>query len=569
MADGLPMINDLMQQGQNLTGMTNDKLKEAQGILQSALDTHVLLSHYGWYKKLSGDAEEALNNAKSTALDMIGKAGGEGNSLINPAEMISNGINKINSARRTLNTQIENVKQLQQQGKDIYNNMGGKARQLEAEGQDALNATRKNITNKIKTSVEKVKTEVGDKVVDAKSNFKTKLDEGQEYIKSQKEGMTQQLKSTTGNAEKETEGMFSRIKNAFTSSPKQTVEESLPKMPEITMEDPADSPLLSGLSQAGQKMVDMKAQKFINDYYATEQFPDDIFADTLESNGAKIRLIPGVKAPKKLLKKGGKKKTVKQEEEQQKKATQDNTVADEEANARPALSTQGQDALFPMREAMAKKNVMKPSEETESATKQEESEPIENMQNSPSDMSTDEIKSRMANMEGARSPQAEQEYQQLKTELQSRQTPQMEEPAIATRESDLMGDISMNGTVRSGIQATESAVQSGVNEVNRIGQQAQQNMQDAYRTFSDITSQGTNDVQTIAKSVSNAVSDKLSGLTKSLGTATEESAVDDEDPLGLAITVGLGLATLGTQIADFFKKPPHEVIAQTGEQIGV
>ena len=66
--DLLP-ITDMAQSAQiaQYGALANDKLKEASGILQSALDTHMLLSNFDAYKQFSNDVSDQINELTKSA----------------------------------------------------------------------------------------------------------------------------------------------------------------------------------------------------------------------------------------------------------------------------------------------------------------------------------------------------------------------------------------------------------------------------------------------------------------------------------------------------------------------
>lgn len=69
-----------------------------------------------------------------------------------------------------------------------------------------------------------------------------------------------------------------------------------------------------------------------------------------------------------------------------------------------------------------------------------------------------------------------------------------------------------------------------------------------------------------------AVNSTMSGLQKAkkaLMTATEDSTDYDELPFGELINGALGLATMGTMIADLFTPKPKQTLTVQGEQLGV
>lgn len=64
------------------------------------------------------------------------------------------------------------------------------------------------------------------------------------------------------------------------------------------------------------------------------------------------------------------------------------------------------------------------------------------------------------------------------------------------------------------------------------------------------------------------VSNTTEDLGKSLGTAAEESLAADEDPVGLLVTAGLGLASLGDSIAEAIENK-RIIPSQPGFQMGI
>ena len=222
------------------------------------------------------------------------------------------------------------------------------------------------------------------------------------------------------------------------------------------------------------------------------------------------------------------------------------------------LSAEGADQLLPMREMIAQQNALE----------------INNM-------TSDELASEMINLNGARSPLAEQRYQALKSKYEEKLATEQPEPQAKPQVESTVETPITSPTSQS---LVESSVNDGIPRINLEVPDVMPNIspaiQDLNQTFENgmdqarnLVNLGQQNIQDTASSVTSMLkqkaSDVISDTTKSLFGDTEDSLEGDEDPIGLAVTIGLGIASIGSQIADLFKSTPRQNIAVQGQQVGV
>jgi hypothetical protein len=573
--DLLP-ITDMAQSAQiaQYGTLANDKLKEASGILQTALDTHMLLSNFDAYKQFSNDVSDQINELTKS----VGTQDSEGSfslsDLYNEAQgkltKVKGYYNQAKQFQSDVQTGIKNTKtkyeNFRQQASEEYNNAKTKINNGIEEGKTFVKDTAQeakaeaqNVYEQGKTAVKTTMAEGEQALQQGKTAVKTTMAEGEQALNDAQKGLKTGIKTVNKQAdafmnegktainttmedlqpaEKPT-SFFSRLFPKEAKAPKVS-----DPMENISFSDPAETATSSLLTPEADAVVSMKTP-VATSYYGTlyDEFPDDIFA---EPSNIKIGTY---KATKKLKKVSKKQKQQQQQEEEVKQET----TAPEIAETKP-LSSEGADALMPMRELMA----------------QQQADEINGM-------TTDELASEMINMNGARSPMAEQRYQALKSKYEEKlaseqpQKPQVEstlETPTTSPTSESLVENSVNDgipkinleipevpNISPAVQDLNQTFNNGINEARNLFSIGQQNLSDAPTTISNMLKSKTSDV--------------LGDVSKSLLGDTEDSLAGDEDPIGLAVTIGLGIASIGTQIADLFKSPPKQAIAVQGQQIGV
>lgn len=545
--DLLP-ITDLTQSAQiaHYGELANDKLKEAQGIVQSALDVHMLLSHYDAYKQFTQNLGDTVGDVVNDIKTNILPSGGD--SAFDPFAAWDYGQQQIKKAKST-------IKQVKQTFDDVVNEGNNKYQSLK----DEATANLQNAKNEFNTQVNTVKAKVGDAVEDIQAK-------GQEV----KDNLGSVAKKINDDAEEQFNNAQANIKSST-----QSLEDQLKSM---TMGDPAESLTARTLTSEELGRVGMLKNPVLNDYYARKVFPDDIFADEPAASNITISPYKAATKIKKVVKKL--KKPKKQQEEEQPKQAQDETPTD----TGTTLSPQGQDTLFPMREMMAKR-----------AAQAEEM--GENPNADIPNMSEEELATEISNMAGgARSPMAEERFQQLNQRYsqitKEKQQPEIEEPRMSTLDEDTTAPAPQNinsfmnegeellNTTKSGVAKVPQMV---TEQTRQLADTAEEQMQNITNNIQNGIEDAKDQMRTFSTNLSsklqNAISgggeeeeggeDVISSLKKALLGDTEESLAGDEDPIGLAVTVGLGLADLGTQIAGFFDKPKTPTIAIQSQQVGV
>ena len=583
--DLLP-VTDMAQSAQiaQYGALANDKLKEASGILQSALDTHMLLSNFDAYKQFSDGVKNQLNELTKGADTQDSEGAFSLYDLYNEGKgglaKVQSYYNQARQLQSDVQTGLTNTKakyaQFRQKASDGFNEAKTKINNGIEEGKTVVKdatadakAEARNVFQQSKTAVKSAVSE-GEQTVrtglqQGKAVVKTAINEGEQATMDARSAIKSGVKTVNKQADTfaneaksrarikfvepeedilqrpvERPSLFSRIFPKETPAPKISN-----PMENISFSDPAETATSSLLTPEAEAVVSMKTPVSTAYYGARyDEFPDDIFAEPSNVKISTYKAMRKVKPPR---------RQAKQQQEEVKQPLGDDTTPG--VTQSQPLSAEGADQLLPMREMIAQQNA-----------------------NEINNMTSDELASEMINMNGARSPLAEQRYQALKSKYEEKLA--TEQPVKSTPESTVE-----TPTVSPTSQSlVESSVNDGVPRINLEVPDIMPNIspavQDLNQTFSNgmdqarnLVNLGQQNLQDTANSVTSMLkqkaSDVISDTTKSLFGETEDSLEGDEDPIGLAVTIGLGIASIGSQIADLFKSEPKESIAVQGQQIGV
>jgi len=566
-------ITDMAQSAQiaQYGALANDKLKEASGILQSALDTHMLLSNFDAYKQFSDGIKDQINELVKGADTQDGEGAFSLYDLYNEGKgglaKVQGYYNQARQLQSDAQTGLTNTRakyaEFKQKANDGFNEAKTKINNGIEDGKTVVKdaaadakAEAQNVFQQGKTAVKTTMAEGEQALQQGKTAVKTTMAEGEQALNDARTGLKTGVKTVNKQAdtfmnegkrainttmedlqpaEKPT-SFFSRLFPGEVKAPKIS-----DPMENISFSDPAETATSSLMTPEAEAVVSMKTP-VSTAYYGTlyDKFPDDIFAEPSNVKIGTYKAVRKVKLPKKSRK-----------QQQQEEVKEDNTTAG--ITETKPLSPEGADTLMPMRELMA----------------QQQADEINGM-------TTDELASEMINLNGARSPTAEQRYQALKSKYEEKlasesQKPQVEstlETPTTSATSQSLVESSVNDgipkinleipevpNISPAVQDLNQTFNNGINEARNLVNLGQQNIQDTTNSVTNMLKQKTSDV--------------ISDTTKSLFGETEDSLAGDEDPIGLAVTIGLGIASIGTQIADLFKSPPKQAIAVQGQQIGV
>ena len=114
----------------------------------------------------------------------------------------------------------------------------------------------------------------------------------------------------------------------------------------------------------------------------------------------------------------------------------------------------------------------------------------------------------------------------------------------------------------------------GAGDISQAGQdvartQSTLSSDDIQRLTQPDTADDFNKLATTQSTAEDAAQDAAKGITASLGESTEDSLAADADPLDLAVTAGLGLATLFSSFGELFSPHHTAQIANASSQFGV
>jgi hypothetical protein len=534
-----PVIGDMANNMQiaNYSGLAHDKLREAQSIMQTALDTHMLLSHYDFYKKFSDNVGESLNSMKNDISSAI-SSGASGDQSFNPFDAWEYAQGKYKDAVKAYN-QVKDLKNVAQekyqQGKTFVNDSINKAK---AKGDELLEEA--NTTKN--TAIKKV----GNKVKEIELDAKGKIKQAETTIKDETNNVIGKTKKTFNDTASDIKANLKPSSDFF--------------------EDPSKMPtqLFTDEELSGEAMK----TPFLNKYYATklngDGFPDDIFADT---EGPKIKSYAETYAKSARKVKKTKTTKVKKEEPEESKVS-------EEANLKPSDAIKKLEAQKV--QMTPESSLPKPKQDIESEETTPAEEPVKKPVNNFDDIETPDLQKEYEVLQNsARSEGAEQRFQDMGEELSNRVLQGLDRPINTNPISDTVSMVQNEADKLA--QTGQEALQRPLTVAQKMSQQTIQQAEDNVRqginnftnTVSSTADDFNNTVNDIKNQVKSGVEDGLQKAKQALGLDTEESVGGDEDPVGLAITAVLGLADLGTQIASFFEKPKTEVLSAPAQQVGV
>ena len=538
-----PVIGDMANNAQiaNYSSMAHDKLREAQSIMQTALDTHMLLSHYDFYKKFTDNIGNSLNSMKNDISSAI-SSGSSGDQSFNPFDAWDYAQSKYKDAVKAYN-QVKDIKAVAQekyqQGRTFMNDSINQAKKKSDELVEEANKTKNTVIKK-----------VGNKVKEFETDAKGKIKQAETTIKDESNNIIGKTKQTFNDTAADFKANLKPASDFF--------------------EDPSLMPqqLFTEQELAGETMK----TPFLNQYYATklngDGFPDDIFADT-EGPAIKTYAETYAKSARKV-------KKIKTTRPKKKQADEDQTTSkiSEEPNLKPSEAIKKLEAQNV--EMTAESSLPKPKPDVES----EEPAPVEEQPkpqvNNFDDIETSDLQKEYEVLQNsARSEGAEQRFQDMGEELSNRVLQGLDRPINTNPISDTVTMVQNEADkiAQSGTEMIQQplTVAQGMSEqaIQQARDVARQGMENLTNTISPSIDDFNNTVNNIKDQVKSGVEDGLQKAKQALGLDTEESIGGDEDPVGLAVTAVLGLADLGTQIASFFDTPKVQQPSTPSQQVGV
>lgn len=531
-----PVIGDMANsQIANYSQLANNKLKEAQGLLQSALDTHMLLSHYDFYKQFSNNVGETLDGMKNDLTNgLLSQSSGDS---LNPYELWDYAQGKYKEAVSAYE-KIKNVKagaqEKFQQGKSYVQDMAKQAKK-----------NTDDIIDDVTTKTNKAVVKVGNKVKEVEMEARGKVKQGETLIKDESNKIIGKTKETFDDTAQDIKANLKPASDFFEDP-------SLMRQQIFTEEE-----------LAGETMK----TPFLNQYYASkltgggDGFPDDIFADT---EGPKIKTYSETYA--KSARKVKKIKTKNPKEEQAK--------VSEEPNLKPSEAIKKLEA---QKVKMSPERALPKAEEEEPKPAQEPTPAPQRVEPNFDDVETSDLQKEYDGLQNAaRSEGAEQRFQDIGQELTNRTIQGLDRPVNTEPTIDTLDTV--ENEAQKLAQAGTETLQRPLTVVQGMTQQAieeaQSNVVQGFRNFSNLAESTTNNlsdaVNNVQTQIKSGVADGIQKAKQALGLDTEESLGGDEDPVGLAVTAVLGLADIGTQIASFFDPTPKIIQPSTpSQQIGV